>query len=99
VQNFLKKVPRSQRFNTVILDPPRDGCPEWATKIIARGVRPKRIVNVSCNPQALAVDLEVLTQSGYRIKEIQPLDMFPHTAHIESVTLLERTRDPSRKRK
>lgn len=93
VQTFLKKLPRDQKFGTVILDPPRDGCPDWAMKILARGLRPRRIINVSCNPQALAVDLEVLTESGYRVREIQPLDMFPHTAHIESVTLLERKKD------
>lgn len=98
VQNFLKGVPRSLKFETVILDPPRDGCPEWSVKIIARGLRPRRIINVSCNPQALASDLEVLTQSGYRIVEIQPVDMFPHTAHIETVTLLERvTEQPGKK--
>ena len=98
MQNFLKGVPRSLKFETVILDPPRDGCPEWSVKIIARGLRPRRIINVSCNPQALASDLEVLTQSGYRIVEIQPVDMFPHTAHIETVTLLERvTEQPGKK--
>jgi 23S rRNA (uracil1939-C5)-methyltransferase len=89
-QQYLKKLQRDTRFDTVILDPPRDGCPEWAIRILGRGLRPRRIINVSCNPHALANDLTVLTQSGYRIREIQPIDMFPHTAHIESVTLLER---------
>lgn len=89
-QQYLKKQSRDARFDTVILDPPRDGCPEWAIRILGRGLRPRRIINVSCNPQALASDLSMLTQSGYRIREIQPIDMFPHTAHIESVTLLER---------
>jgi hypothetical protein len=97
VQGFLKGVPRSLKFQTVILDPPRDGCPDWVVKILARGLRPRRIINVSCNPQALASDLEVLTQSGYRIVEIQPVDMFPHTAHIETVTLLERVTQPQGK--
>lgn len=99
VQNFLKGVPRTLKFGTVILDPPRDGCPDWSVRIIARGLRPRRIINVSCNPQALASDLEVLTQSGYRIREIQPVDMFPHTAHIETVTLLERIHPSHGKRK
>ena len=89
-QDYLKKQAKERRFETVILDPPRDGCPEWAIRLIGRGVRPRRIINVSCNPQALASDLAVLTKSGYRIREIQPLDMFPQTAHIESVALLER---------
>ena len=97
VQNFLKTMSRDQKFQTVILDPPREGCPDWAVKILARGLRPRQIINVSCNPQALANDLEILTQSGYRIREIQPVDMFPHTAHIETVTLLERVPDPPRK--
>ncbi|NQV24873.1 MAG: 23S rRNA (uracil(1939)-C(5))-methyltransferase RlmD [Rhodopirellula sp.] len=98
VQGFLKGVPRSLKFQTVILDPPRDGCPDWSVKIIARGLRPRRIINVSCNPQALADDLEILTQSGYRIVEIQPVDMFPHTAHIETVTLLERVTEQQGKK-
>lgn len=89
-QSYLKKLPKSQKFDTVILDPPREGCPDWAMTILARGVRPRRIINVSCNPQALAEDLAILTTSGYKIREIQPIDMFPHTAHIESVAILDR---------
>ncbi|MDA0284117.1 MAG: 23S rRNA (uracil(1939)-C(5))-methyltransferase RlmD [Planctomycetota bacterium] len=89
-QNFMKTQARDQRFKTVILDPPRDGCPEWTIRLLGRGLRPRQIINVSCNPQALATDLSLLTQSGYRISEIQPVDMFPHTAHIETVVLLER---------
>ena len=90
VESFIKKLPRSQKFHTVILDPPREGCAEWVMRLLGRGLRPKRIVYVSCNPQALAGDLAGLTQSGYRIDEIQPIDMFPHTAHIEAVAILSR---------
>lgn len=90
VQNVLRRMPKDRRYRTIILDPPRDGCPEWAIKVIGRGQRPARIINVSCNADALANDLRLLTRSGYRISEIQPIDMFPHTSHIESVTLLER---------
>ena len=90
VESFIKKLPRTQKFHTIILDPPREGCAEWLMRLIGRGLRPKRIVYVSCNPQALAGDLAGLTQSGYRIDEIQPIDMFPHTAHIESVAILSR---------
>ena len=50
---------------------------------------PKRIVYVSCNPATQARDLEILTQD-YRISRIQPVDMFPHTPHVENVVLLER---------
>ena len=45
---------------------------------------------MSCNPEALAAELGRITASGYRVASIQPVDMFPHTAHIEAVTVLER---------
>jgi 23S rRNA (uracil1939-C5)-methyltransferase len=74
------------------LDPPREGCPEWALRLIARKIRPERIIDVSCDPRSLGRDLATLTQSGYRVMEIQPIDMFPHTSHIESIALLIRSR-------
>jgi hypothetical protein len=54
------------------------------------GMRPERIVYVSCNPASLARDLAVLADAGYLAREIQPVDMFPQTFHIESVVLLQR---------
>lgn len=90
VEAVMRKMPRDKKFHTVLLDPPREGCPEWILRLIGRGVRPKRMVYVSCNPQALARDLVLLLHSGYRLEEIQPVDMFPHTAHIESVAVLTR---------
>lgn len=90
VEHVLKSMPREQKFHTVILDPPREGCMEWVLRLLGRRFRPKRIVYVSCNPTALGRDLNMLLQSGYRVDEIQPVDMFPHTSHIESVTLLNR---------
>ncbi len=90
VEALMRKMPRDRKFHTVLLDPPREGCPEWILRLIGRGVRPKRLVYVSCNPQALARDLVLLLHSGYRLEEIQPVDMFPHTAHIESVAVLTR---------
>lgn len=90
VEAVMRKMPRERKFRTVILDPPREGCPEWILRLIGRGVRPKRLVYVSCNPQSLARDLVLLLHSGYRLDEVQPVDMFPHTAHIESVAVLSR---------
>jgi len=52
---------------------------------------PKRVVYVSCNPETLARDVAVLTDGGYRVKRVQPVDMFPHTEHVECVVLLSRT--------
>ncbi len=93
-ETTLKKLARDESFEVVILDPPREGCPEWALRLIAQRMRPARIIDVSCDPTTLARDLALLTGSGYRIREIQPIDMFPHTAHIESVALVERSAEP-----
>jgi 23S rRNA (uracil1939-C5)-methyltransferase len=92
VESALKKLAHNEQFQVVILDPPREGCPEWALRLLARRIRPERIIDVSCDPRSLSRDLVVLTRSGYRVMEIQPIDMFPHTSHIESVALLIRSR-------
>ena len=80
------------RPDAVVLDPPRAGCPERVLGAIVRGVRPARIAYVSCNPDALARDLAIAAAGGYAIDRVQPVDMFPHTAHIESVAMLTRAR-------
>jgi 23S rRNA (uracil1939-C5)-methyltransferase len=79
-----------QRFAMVIMDPPREGCPEEVMGVVLWKLRPEKIVYVSCNPRTLATDLILATKAGYKIERVQPVDMFPHTAHIESVTLLGR---------
>ncbi|HWI60946.1 MAG TPA: 23S rRNA (uracil-5-)-methyltransferase RumA, partial [Symbiobacteriaceae bacterium] len=70
-------------------DPPRKGCDEPVLQGMA-AVAPERIVYVSCNPASLARDLGVLTGLGYRVMEVQPVDMFPHTSHVECVARLVR---------
>lgn len=77
-------------LDVVVLDPPRKGCDESVLRAIAE-VGPKRIVYVSCNPASLARDLNLLDQLGYKTVEVQPVDMFPHTAHIECCALLVRS--------
>ena len=56
-------------------------------------MEPKRIVYVSCNPATMARDIEILTHYGYELKEVQPVDMFLMTAHVEAVALLTRKED------
>lgn len=78
--------------DVVILDPPRAGCdPALLGAVAAAG--PSRIVYVSCDPATLARDIKILTQQGYRFVEAQPVDMFPHTGHVECVTLMSRVKD------
>ena len=78
--------------SAVILDPPRKGCEAPALHAIAKtGV--KRIVYVSCNPATLARDCAVLKEAGYELVQAQPVDMFPQTAHVETVVLMSRTKN------
>ncbi len=80
---------RGQSFELLILDPPRGG----ARAVIQDTVRlrPERIIYVSCDPATLARDLKDIERDGiYRVRESHPIDMFPQTFHLESVTLLER---------
>jgi 23S rRNA (uracil1939-C5)-methyltransferase len=78
-------------FDLVILDPPRSGAPGVASEIPR--LRPDRIIYISCDPATLARDCGVLAGHGYRVERSVPIDMFPQTYHLESVTLLCRTPD------
>ncbi|WP_219835352.1 23S rRNA (uracil(1939)-C(5))-methyltransferase RlmD [Paenibacillus sp. R14(2021)] len=75
--------------DVIMVDPPRKGCDEALLETIL-AMRPERVVYVSCNPSTLARDLRVLEDGGYRTVEVTPVDMFPHTVHVESVALLVR---------
>jgi 23S rRNA (uracil1939-C5)-methyltransferase len=72
----------------IITDPPRAGMHEDVVKTILFA-SPEKIVYVSCNPSTQARDL-ALMQHQYKITKVQPVDMFPQTAHVENVTLLEK---------
>ena len=72
---------------TVIVDPPRPGLHPNTVKNLLK-LSPKKIVYVSCNPATMARDLEILISKKYTIQDLQPIDMFPHTPHVECVTTL-----------
>jgi 23S rRNA (uracil1939-C5)-methyltransferase len=74
------------RPDVIITDPPRAGMHPDVVKTILRAA-PERIVYVSCNPATQARDLQDL-DAQYRVVEVQPVDMFPHTPHVENVVLL-----------
>jgi 23S rRNA (uracil1939-C5)-methyltransferase len=81
---------RREAWDAVILDPPRQGCPKPVLSAVFERIAPPRAVYVSCNPDALALELPVIQNAGYRIEQIQAVDMFPHTDHIETVVRLVR---------
>ena len=78
---------RGIRADVVVVDPPRAGCTPVVLETFAH-MKPQRIVYVSCNPASLARDLAILDGLGYKAVKVQPVDMFPMTAHVETVCLL-----------
>lgn len=86
---FMRDLQRGDaRFDTVVLDPPREGAREVVQSLTR--IRSDRIIYISCNPSTLARDLAVLVDGGFTVKSVRLFDMFPQTYHIESVTVLER---------
>ncbi|MFH1541965.1 MAG: 23S rRNA (uracil(1939)-C(5))-methyltransferase RlmD [bacterium] len=95
IENYMAMAGRAEnviqslegKFQTIIVDPPRVGLHK---KVVAKigEIAPKKIVYVSCNPTSQKQDIDILAGFGYRIEKIQPLDMFPHTPHIENIILL-----------
>lgn len=75
------------KADVVVVDPPRKGCDKKLLDAITN-IDAKKIVYVSCDPSTLGRDLKVLEENGYKTLEVQPVDMFPNTAHIENVALL-----------
>ncbi|MDQ0253943.1 23S rRNA (uracil-5-)-methyltransferase RumA [Evansella vedderi] len=73
--------------DVVVVDPPRTGLDQSLIETLLR-VKPKRIVYVSCNPSTLAKNVNDLTQKGYKLKSLQPVDMFPQTAQVECISQL-----------
>ena len=80
---------RKETMDVLFMDPPRAGSDE---KFLSSAVKmgPGKIVYISCNPETLARDLKYLTRKGYRVEEVQPVEMFPFTGHVETVVLLSK---------
>lgn len=80
---------QSIKIDAIVVDPPRKGLDRTLIDSILEA-NPEKIVYVSCNPSTLARDLRYLVEGGYKVVEAQPVDMFPHTTHVETVSLLIR---------
>ena len=89
-ENILPELVRKgMRPDAIVIDPPRKGCEQAVLSAIAEsGVN--RVVYVSCNAATLARDAKILSAYGFTIRHVQPVDMFPHTQHVESVVLITR---------
>lgn len=74
----------------VVVDPPRKGCDTELLETIATGFAPKKLIYISCDPATLARDCALLSKLGYSVSEYTPVDLFPGTAHVETVALLVR---------
>jgi 23S rRNA (uracil1939-C5)-methyltransferase len=81
---------KGQPVDVAILDPPREGCTRPVLDRVFGELRPPRAVYISCNPEALARDLALVVAHGYVVRSLQPVDMFPHTEHVETVVTLSR---------
>ena len=75
--------------DVVVVDPPRKGCDPKLLNAIVK-MAPERMIYVSCNPATLARDLNLMSENGYQAEEVQPVDLFPQTMHVETVVLMSR---------
>ncbi|QRG86411.1 class I SAM-dependent RNA methyltransferase [Bulleidia sp. zg-1006] len=91
-QNGAKKiVGNKENIDIVIVDPPRKGCSLETLKSIEK-MKPEKMVYISCAPSTLARDLEILQGMGFKIKLVQPIDLFPMTTHVECIALIQRVK-------
>ena len=77
-----------ERFSKIILDPPRAGAKGIDRNLASLGA--EKILYVSCNPATLARDLSALARHGYKLTFVQPIDLFPHTFHVETLAVMIR---------
>ena len=86
---FNEKNNLADKPNTVIIDPPRPGLHGDVVQDII-SLSPGKIIYVSCNPSTQARDVKIFMENDYKISDIQPIDMFPHTPHIECIITLKK---------
>ena len=86
--DFTTEAWAKEGFDKILIDPPRSGALDVCNHLTSFGA--KRIVYVSCNPATLARDAGVIVEKGYRLVKAGVMDMFPHTAHVESIALFEK---------
>ena len=86
---LLAAAEENEKIDVVLMDPPRAGSTVEFMKSVCT-LAPEKVVYISCNPETLARDLVYFTKNGYKVKKIQPVDMFPHTNHVETVVQLVR---------
>lgn len=86
---FPRLMKKGIKGNKIVLDPPRKGCEKEVLEAIVN-MCPERIVYVSCNSTTMARDVKYLVENGYKVEEVQPVDMFSHTAHVECVVGIRR---------
>ena len=84
---FPKLMDKGIKGNKVVVDPPRKGCEKAVLEAIIK-LSPEKVVYVSCNSATMARDVKYLAENGYKVEEVQPVDMFPHTGHVESIILM-----------
>ena len=89
VEDFLRRAV-VRRPDVVVLDPPRQGCPTDVLTRVFTALSPGRALYVSCNPEAFARELPAMLAAGYALTRVLPVDMFPHTRHVELVATLDR---------
>jgi 23S rRNA (uracil1939-C5)-methyltransferase len=77
-----------EKVDMAVIDPPREGLHKKALGALLK-LAPRRVVYVSCDPATLARDAGRMVRGGYKLSEVQPVDMFPQTYHIEAVALLD----------
>lgn len=87
-QPFTSQAWATQHFNKVLLDPPRNGA-AFALNALC-SLNPEKVLYISCNPATLVRDAEILLKFGYHLSKVAMIDMFPHTAHLESISLFEK---------
>lgn len=88
-EQVIPELVRREHIDLTIVDPPRKGCDSRLLEaIISAGI--KKLIYISCNPATLARDIKILVAGGYKLREVQPVDCFPHTMHVENIVLLQK---------